>query len=325
MDRVQIHDCRYLTERRDADLTGLGQVVKEQDLVGLGLLHQRLDVRLLFVAAHLQLGTSSVAVVIVLTDRHVEHQLEQVAHPVCHRCPCSVGLGHHVATFGALTIGGFGASGENSKITKNHITVGMADATVEREELGTYVTRDGKITFLLRNPDFTTSNNIAQAINGAYPDSAVSIDAGTVQVKVPPSVLRHQIIGFISQIGVLDVEVDMPAVVVVNEKTGTIIIGQNVTISEVAIVHGSLSIIVEEQEFVSQPQPFSRAGTTATTDRTDITTVEENSQINVLPKQASVQEVSRALKSMGLSPRDIISIFESLRSAGALQAELRKI
>ncbi len=226
---------------------------------------------------------------------------------------------------GPVTIGGFGATGDNSKITKNHITVGQADATVEREELATYISREGRISLLLRNPDFTTAGNIADAINGLYSQSSLAVDPGTVSVALPHSLTRAELSSFISRISDLTVKVDTPAVVVVNEKTGTIIIGQNVTISEVAIVHGSLSIIVEEKDFVSQPQPFSRAGTTAKTARTDIMTVEETSQVKLLPKQASVEEIAKALERMGLSPRDIISIFEALRSAGALQAELKKI
>ncbi len=226
---------------------------------------------------------------------------------------------------GTVTIGGFGASGDNSKITKNHITVGYADAIVEREELATYISREGRISLLLKNPDFTTAGNIADAINGLYPQSSLAIDPGTVSVSPPRSVTLAGLSSFIIQITDLTVKVDAPAVVVVNEKTGTVIIGQNVTISEVAIIHGSLSIIVEEKDFVSQPQPFSRAGTTGKTARTDITTVEEISQVKLLPKQASVEEIAKALERMGLSPRDIISIFEMLRSAGALQAELKKI
>ena len=224
-----------------------------------------------------------------------------------------------------MVIGGYRAAGDNSKITKNHTTVGSADATVETEELGTFISKEGRITLLLKNPDFKTAGNIADAINGLYPQSSLAIDPGAVSVSMPRSLTRAGVNPFIIQITDLIVKVDAPAVVVVNEKTGTVIVGQNVTISEVAIIHGSLSIIVEEKDFVSQPQPLARAGTTAKTARTDIVVNEEISQVKLLPKQASVEELAKALERMGLTPRDIISIFEALRSAGALQAELRKI
>jgi flagellar P-ring protein precursor FlgI len=110
---------------------------------------------------------------------------------------------------------------------------------------------------------------------------------------------------------------------VINERTGTIIIGQNVGISTVAIAHGSLSIVTQEKDSVSQPQPFSNTGTTEKTNRTDITVGESGGQVHVIPRQVSVSELARALNAMGLTPRDIISIFEALRQAGALQAELR--
>ncbi len=223
---------------------------------------------------------------------------------------------------GALTIGGFGASGSKSTITKNHITVGQATAIVEKEELATYV-KGGRIGLLLKNPDFATAENIAQAINELYPSSSSAVDAGKVRVTLPKKFARQQVNGFITTIGSLQVQVDSPAVVVVNEKTGTIIIGQNVRISNVAIVHGSLSIITQEKDYVSQPLPFSRAGTTAKTERTDIKTIEEGGEIHVLPKQPSVSELARALNAIGRTPRGIISIFQELKAANALQAELK--
>ena len=142
-------------------------------------------------------------------------------------------------------------------------------------------------------------------------------------VEVPTEIKKTEIARFIHSIGVLQVRVDQPAMIVINERTGTIIVGENVGISTVGISHGNLYIITEEQEFVSQPTPFSRTGTTQTIQRTAQTVTEERVPLTVVPKQVSVSELARALNAMGLTPRDLISIFQALKVKGALQAELK--
>jgi flagellar P-ring protein precursor FlgI len=226
---------------------------------------------------------------------------------------------------GSLTLGGFSASGQKSSVSQNHATVGRVPngATVEREELATFMDESGAITLSLRNPDFSTAEAVRTAINAAYPAVAETIDGGTVRVRVPSDVPRKELAALVDKIGNLDAKVDSPAVVVINERTGTVVVGQNVGISMVAISHGNLSIITQEKEDVSQPLPFSRAGTTEKTQRTEITAVEEMGSLHVVPRQVSVAELARALNAMGLSPRDLISIFEALRQAGALQAQLK--
>jgi flagellar P-ring protein precursor FlgI len=120
------------------------------------------------------------------------------------------------------------------------------------------------------------------------------------------------------------VEVDQPALVVINERTGTIVVGEAVTISTVAITHGSLSIKTRETERVSQPPPFApRGSTTEKTKETDLETDEEQRALHVVPRQLTVAELARALNAMGLTPRDLIAIFQALRQAGALQASLK--
>lgn len=228
---------------------------------------------------------------------------------------------------GSLVIGGFAASGEKSSITQNHATVGRipGGATVEKEEIATFVEDGGTITLSLKNPDFTTAAEIRTAINAVFQDAADTVDSGTVRVRIPPSMARGEVVAFLDRIGGLEVKVDTPAVVVINERTGTVIVGQNVGISTVAISHGNLSIITQEKDFVSQPLPFSRAGTTEKTSRTEITAIEGEGTLHVVPRQVSVSELARALNAMGLTPRDLISIFEALRQAGALQAQLKVI
>jgi flagellar P-ring protein FlgI len=226
---------------------------------------------------------------------------------------------------GSPVLGGFAAAGAKSSITQNHATVGRIPngATVEREELGSLLDEGGAVTLVLRNPDFATAESMREAINAAFPASAESVDAQAVRVRVPARLPRGELVAFIQRVGALDVKVDAPAIVVINERTGTIVVGENVGISTVAIAHGNLSIITQEKESVSQPSPFSRTGSTEKTQHTEITAVEEKGTLAVVPRKVSVADLARALNAMGLTPRDMISIFEALRQAGALQAQLK--
>ena len=225
---------------------------------------------------------------------------------------------------GPILLGGFAASGEASSISKNHVTVGRVPggAHVEKEALAKFV-ENGEVTLQLRNADFATAGRIAEAINGLHAGSSHAVDAGCVRVRVPKETDKTGITGFVQGISALQVTVDMPAMVVINERTGTIIVGQNVGISMVAISHGNLSIITEEKTNISQPSPFSNTGRTATAPETKIQAVEEKGLLHVVPRQVSVAELARALNAMGLTPRDLISIFDALRKAGALQAQLK--
>jgi flagellar P-ring protein precursor FlgI len=225
---------------------------------------------------------------------------------------------------GSVSVGGFGSSGESASVTKNHPTVARIanGASVEREEIATFV-ENGRLTLQLKNPDFTTSERISKAINEKFTKSSQAVDAGTVHVDIPKTLTKAKLVGFVHDVCKLEVEVDMPAMVVVNERTGTVIIGQNVGISMVAIAHGSLSIITAEKDVVSQPQPFSKGGSTEKVHRTEIATQEEGGTLHVIPRMVSVAELARALNAMGLTPGDLIAIFDALSKAGALQAELK--
>jgi flagellar P-ring protein FlgI len=226
---------------------------------------------------------------------------------------------------GQISVGGFSASGESSSISKNHPTVGRipTGATVEKEELADFV-EDGILTLHLRNPDFTTADRLAKAINTVYRDSSHAADAGTVRVQIPKTLARSDLAGFIDRIGAMNVEVDTPAVVVINARTGTIVVGEHVGISTVAIAHGNLSIVTEEKDFVSQPvAPFTNQATSERVHRTDLSVSEGAGSLAVVRRQVSVAELARALNALGLTPRDLISIFNALKEAGALQAELK--
>jgi len=229
---------------------------------------------------------------------------------------------------GPISISGWTASGEQGSISKNHQTVGRIPngATVEREELSTfveYIAGYRYVTLNLRNSDFSTAERIKVAINRRYPSSTVVLDPGTVKVRVPQEVRDDEIAGFIDSATSPQVVVDAPAVVVINERTGTIVVGENVGISEVAISQGSLVVKVSETANVSQPTaPFSDAGQTAVVPETRIGIDEEQGYLIAMPRVVTVAELANALNAIGATPTDLIAIFNALKKAGALQAKL---
>ncbi len=229
---------------------------------------------------------------------------------------------------GGVSIGGWTATGSKASITKNHQTVGRIPdgATVEKEEIATFVEQmagDRVISLNLRNVDFSTARQISQAINRDFPNSAVVIDAGTIQVRIPKEISQAQIVGFIDDITKPDVKVDAPAVVVINERTGTIVVGENVGISAVAISQGSLVVKIKESEIVSQPTaPFSDAGATAIVPDTSIGVDEKDAHLIPISRSVTVSELAKNLNAIGATPRDLIAIFNALKKAGALQARL---
>ena len=229
---------------------------------------------------------------------------------------------------GPVSLGGWGASGSQASVSKNHLTVGRiaGGATVERAELSHFwqTTPEGRfITLLLRNNDFATMERIGKAINQLCPDAAQVADAGAVRVRIPEAVPTSGIAGFIDQICLPDVKVDYPAVVVINERTGTIVVGENVGISPVAISQGSLVVKVKETEIVSQPTaPFSNAGTTERVPDTFVGVEETETYLIPVEHVVTVSELAKALNAIGATPRDLVAIFNALKAAGALQARI---
>lgn len=229
---------------------------------------------------------------------------------------------------GPVSISGWTATGDQGSITKNHQTVGRipGGATVERQELASfieYLSGQRYITLNLRNKDFTTAQRIGSAINDIYPGSATVIDPGTIKVRIPDEVADGKIAGFIDKATSARVRVDMQAVVVINERTGTIVVGENVGVSEVAISQGSLVVKISETARVSQPTaPFSDAGQTAVVPETLIGVDEQTGYLITVPRVVTVSELANALNAIGASPTDLIAIFNALKKAGALQARL---
>ena len=224
---------------------------------------------------------------------------------------------------GPISTGGFAAGGAaGGGVQKNHPTVGyIPGGAIVEKDLSLNLLERNIMSLNLNNPDFTTCLRLTRVINiGIGEELAQSVDAGTVEIKIPWE-FQERLVEFISLVENLNIAPDTIAKVVLNERTGTVIMGENVRISTVAISHGNLSIIVKERKRVSQPLPFS-VGETVVTPDTEIAIKEEDSRLMVVPEGVNLREVVRGLNAIGVSPRDLISIFQAIRASGALQAEL---
>jgi flagellar P-ring protein precursor FlgI len=228
---------------------------------------------------------------------------------------------------GPVSTGGFAVSGNSGdQVRKNFPTVGrvVGGALVEKEIQSDFNQKDS-LTLSLHKPDFTTASRVAQAINRAFFNPlAQTENAASIQVRVPENYLGNTV-QFVTLVESLGVTPDMVSKVVVNERTGTVIMGENVRIATIAIAHGNLSIQIDESQNVSQPLPFSRGGETVVTPESDIVVQEGKNPIFLVESGVSIGEVVKALNALGVSPRDLIAIFQALKAAGALQAELEII
>ena len=224
---------------------------------------------------------------------------------------------------GPLLVGGFAAAGAAGSVAKNIVTVGRipGGAIVERDVETDFVAGGTQVHLLLRNPDFTTSERMAGAINSAFKGSAWPVDAGRVAVVIPAQYAAAPS-AFIARVERLSLRPDSVARVAVNERTGTVLMGGDVRISSVAVAHGSLTVRITESPEVVQPEPFSRGGQTAVQPRTDITVDEPANQLVALSATSTVKDLVDALNSVGASPRDVIAILQAVKEAGALQGEL---
>lgn len=215
-----------------------------------------------------------------------------------------------------------------TKVAKNHPTVGRVPngAYVERAETAQFIQLIGEqryVTLTLRHNNFTTAQRVRMAIDKLYPDSAYAQDPGTIRVRIPDNVGAADVLGFVDSLLQLDVEVDIPGIVVINERTGTIVVGGTVSISETAVAQGDLVVKIKEQQYVSQPTtPFTEGASTAVVDDTSLAVEEREGYLINVPTAVTVEDLARALNAIGASPRDLISIFDALNRAGALQAKL---
>jgi flagellar P-ring protein precursor FlgI len=224
---------------------------------------------------------------------------------------------------GPLAVGGFtvGGSGGGAGVTKNHPTVGtiINGALVEREIPATVV-HDNSIELLLREPSFTSASRMAEAINLMFANSAQAIDSTTVKVHLPEG-LEDRPVDFIARLETVEVTPDTPARIIINERTGTIVATSTIRISNCAVSQGNITLTVATTMDVSQPNALSR-GTTVVTPRTDLKVTENKSHIVSLPDLPTVEKVASTLNALGVTPRDMMAIFQAMKQAGALQAEL---
>ena len=223
---------------------------------------------------------------------------------------------------GPMSVGGFAAGGGGSAVQKNHPTVGRVagGASVERE-LGFDLAGRTDFELALGDPDFTTARRTAAAINERFGRRlATTPDPGTVRVRIPEDALSDPV-GFLARVESIEVEPDRVARVVMNERTGTVVMGSEVRIGTVAVSHGNLSVTITANNQVSQPEPFSQGETVAVQNPT-ITAVEEEARLSVVRGPVTIDELVRGLNAMGVTPRDLIAILQAIRASGALAADV---
>jgi flagellar P-ring protein precursor FlgI len=228
---------------------------------------------------------------------------------------------------GPVVTGGFVAGRGGVSQTVNHPTVGRVPSGATVERLAPSVEPTTRVNLQLRMADFATSARVAAAINKQFAETAPIARAqnpGLISVATP-EVWKDRVTEFIAALEELKVDVDTPARIVVNERTGTIVMGKEVRIAPVAILHGNLSIEVQTNLQVSQPAPFSSGGTTQVVPQQTVAAKEEPARNVVLKEGSTIEELVRALTAIGSTARDIIAILQNLRAAGALDADLEVI
>ncbi len=225
---------------------------------------------------------------------------------------------------GPVSTGGFQATGKSGGgIQKNFPTVGrVVNGAVVEQSVQTSFSKDDTLTFGLHRPDFTTAARVSAAINAALLGSFASTpDGGTINVVIPGP-YRDNPVSLVTLVENVEVSPDNSARVIINERTGTVVMGADVRLSTIAIAHGNLSIQIRETTEVSQPLPFSRGGQTVASPESNIAVAEERSPIFLVEPGVNIGDVVRALNALGVSPRDLIAIFQAIKQAGALQARL---
>ncbi len=224
---------------------------------------------------------------------------------------------------GAISVGGFDINTyTGNRLSKNHTLAGRVPrGGTLKESMSSAELPANEISVFLKEPDLTTSQNITSSINQKFgSEIAKAVDAAEVKITVPKE-RQNNIVGFLSELENINVQVDEIAKVVLNERTGTVVSGQNVKIQPVTITHGSLNITIRNYPIVSQPEAFSQ-GKTTVVDNLIPYASQDSTRTVAIQGASNVQEVAAALNSLKVSPRDIISIFQALKEAGALMAEL---
>jgi flagellar P-ring protein precursor FlgI len=223
---------------------------------------------------------------------------------------------------GSVTINGFQAEGEAAKITRGVPTVGrIANGAIIEREIEFVLNKMPHIRLALRNPDFTTAKRIAAAINdflGAK--TAEPVDPSTVQLTMPTQ-FKGNAVAMLTEIEQLQVEPDLSAKIIIDERSGIIVMGRDVRVATVAVAQGNLTVTVSETPQVSQPAPLSR-GRTTTVPRTQVGVQEDGKKFALVRNGVSLQELVDGLNALGIGPRDLIGILQAIKAAGAIQADI---
>ncbi|HEY5673475.1 MAG TPA: flagellar basal body P-ring protein FlgI [Malonomonas sp.] len=223
---------------------------------------------------------------------------------------------------GALVVGSLAFGGKAATVQKNHPTSGrIPDGALVEREVPFVFGQNSELKYRLHDSDFTTVTRMTDAVNQHFgAQIAHSLDGGQMQVSIPES-YQDQVVDFVSQLELLEVTPDVLARIVVNEKTGTIVMGERVRISTVAVSHGNLNLVISERTNVSQPNPLSD-GQTVASPETELAVSEDKGNLVVLEQGVSIGDVAAALNAIGATPRDLIAIFQAIKASGALYAEL---
>ena len=223
---------------------------------------------------------------------------------------------------GSLAIAGFQAEGDAAKITRGVPTVGrIANGAIIEREVEFALNRLNQVRLALRNADLTTAKRVAAAINdfiGA--PVAEPLDSSTVQIVVPQN-FQGNVVALLTEIEQLQIEPDLPAKIVIDERSGIIVMGRDVRVATVAVAQGNLTVSISESQQVSQPQPFSR-GRTVVSPRSSVGVTEDGKKLAVVKDGVSLQQLVDGLNGLGIGPRDLIGILQAIKAAGAIQADI---
>jgi flagellar P-ring protein precursor FlgI len=223
---------------------------------------------------------------------------------------------------GSLAISGFNAEGEAAKIVRGVPTVGrIANGAIIEREIEFALNRLPNVRLALRNADFTTAKRIAAAINDYLGvKSAEPIDPSTVQLSIPPE-FKGNVVAFLTEIEQLQVDPDLAAKIIIDERSGIIVMGRDVRVATVAVAQGNLTVTISESPQVSQPNPLSR-GRTVVTPRSSVGVTEDGKKFAVVKDGVSLQQLVDGLNGLGIGPRDLISILQAIKAAGAIEADI---
>ena len=224
---------------------------------------------------------------------------------------------------GSVAIGGFQAEGEAAKIVRGVPTVGrIANGALIEREIEFTLNKLSQLRMALRNPDFTTATRIASAINDFLgTPTAEPLDPATIGITVPQH-YRGNVISLLTEIEQLQIEPDQAAKIVIDERSGIIVMGRDVRVSMVAVAQGNLTVTITESPQVSQPAPFSRGGQTRVVPRTSIGVQEDGKKLALVKEGVSLQQLVDGLNALGIGPRDLIAILQAIKAAGAIQADI---